>query len=82
MRKRHLYKKFHITLLPQKKNDGKWWCRARVGGTHWKPHDEIGDTKNVAMKKALDKAKEQLDLVIRTCKCMGGELIPSVSRRV
>ena len=43
MKNGHLYKKFHITLVPQKMDDGKWSCRATVDGKEWEPHYEIGD---------------------------------------
>lgn len=76
MSKGYLYKKFHITLVIQKRDDGKWLCRATVDGTDWKPDDEIGDTKNAAMKKALEKAKEEIDNAILFCKRLGIELIP------
>jgi hypothetical protein len=77
VRKGHLYKKFHITLVAQKTDDGKWLCRAKVDGTkwEWKPHDEIDDVKGTAMKKALDKAKEEIDRAMRFCKRLGVELI-------
>ena len=73
MSKGHRYKKFHISLVTQKMGDGKWLCRAIVNGTEWEPHDESDDVKNVAMQKALDKAKEEIDLAIRWCKRLSGE---------
>jgi hypothetical protein len=80
MRNRHLYRKFHIILETQKISDGKWCCRAIVDravvdGRERKSHCEIGDTKNAAMKKALDKTKKTIDRLTRVCKGLRVELV-------